>query len=69
MDEPERVRAPDDAESDRDRRVANIVLLVFFAVVVGAGIWLASAMLEHRRIDECLARGGRNCTPLDVPAR
>ena len=69
MDEPERPPPPDEVESERDRKIANIVLLVFLAVVVGAGVWLVNAMIEHRRIDECMARGGRNCTPLELPER
>jgi hypothetical protein len=74
MDEPkapEQAQKPDTyVESPRDRRVANIVLLLILAVVVGGGIWLANAMFEQRQLDDCLAQGRRNCTPaIDVPAR
>jgi hypothetical protein len=69
MDEPKAAPPQHRAESERERRIANIVLLVLVALVVGAGIWLVNALVEHRRIDECLARGGRNCMPLEVPAR
>ena len=74
MDEP---RAPEKAEkpekyveSERDRRIANIILLLAFIGVVGAGIWLANAMLDQRLLDDCIAQGRRNCAPaIDVPAR
>ena len=67
MDEPGKPPPPPvEAESERERRIANIFLLVFFAVVVGAGIWLVNAMIEQRRIDDCVAQGRRNCTPVDV---
>jgi hypothetical protein len=56
-------------DDERDRKVTNIVLLVFFVVVVGAGVWLANALVDQRRIDDCLAQGRRNCAPIDVPAR
>jgi hypothetical protein len=56
-------------DDERDRKVINIVLLVFFVVVVGAGVWLANALVDQRRIDDCLAQGRRNCAPIDVPAR
>jgi cytoskeletal protein RodZ len=56
-------------EDERDRKVTNIFLLVFFVVVVGAGLWLANALVDQRRIDDCLAQGRRNCAPIDVPAR
>ena len=58
-----------DAESEGDRRLANIVLLVFFVLLVGGGIWLANAIFEQRRLDDCLAQGRRNCAPVEVPAR
>jgi hypothetical protein len=56
-------------DDERDRKLTNIVLLVFFVVVVGAGVWLANALVDQRRIDDCLAQGRRNCAPIDVPAR
>jgi hypothetical protein len=59
----------DDTEDEHDRRVSNVVLLVFFAAVVGAGIWLVNAMIDHRKLDDCVAQGRRNCAPIDVPAR
>jgi hypothetical protein len=57
-------------ESERDRRIANIVLLVFLVALVGGGIWLANAMFEQRRLDDCVAQGRGNCAPpLEVPSR
>jgi len=60
-------REPEETEADRRR--TNIMLLVFFAAVVGIGIWLVNSLAEHRRIDDCLAQGRRNCAPVDVPSR
>jgi hypothetical protein len=54
-------------ETDRDRTVANIFLLVFFVVIVGIGIWLANAMMDARNLDDCLAQGRRNCAPIERP--
>ena len=59
-------RDPDDED---DRRLANIVLLVGFVVLVGGGIWLANAMIDARKADECLSAGRRNCNPIELPAR
>jgi hypothetical protein len=54
----------------RERRIANVVLLVFFVLVIGIGLWLVNALIETRRIDECLAQGRRNCGPsIEVPPR
>jgi hypothetical protein len=60
-------RDPDDDEGDRT--TANIVLLVGFVVLVGGGIWLANAMIDARKADECLSAGRRNCNPIDLPSR
>ncbi len=65
MDEPEPPKQEQAAAEDRDRRIANFVLLAFFLVVVGIGIWLANAMIDYRKTDDCLARGARNCGPTD----
>jgi hypothetical protein len=53
----------------RDRRAANIFLLVAALVLVGIGIWLANAMVDARRADECMSSGRRNCAPIEAPAR
>ena len=57
---------PDPVEHERDRRITNIFLLVFFAVIVGTGLWLVNAMVEQRAIDDCAAQGRRNCMPIET---
>jgi hypothetical protein len=42
------------------------VLLVGFVVLVGGGIWLANAMLDARKADECMSSGRRNCAPIET---
>jgi hypothetical protein len=54
-------------ESDEERRRANLVLLVLFVIIVGIGLWLVNAMVDARRIDDCIAQGSRNCNPIEVP--
>ena len=44
-----------DEESEGDRRLANIVLAVGFVVLVGAGIWLANAMVTAKKADDCIS--------------
>ena len=56
-------------EEARDRRTANIFLLVFAVVLVGIGVWLGNALVDARRADDCLSSGRRNCSPIDVPPR
>jgi hypothetical protein len=70
VNEPEQPNGDKYVETARDRRIANALLLFFLIVVVGGGIWLANAMFEQRRLDDCMAQGGRNCAPpIDAPAR
>ena len=70
MNEPEPPNGDRYVETPRERRIANVVLLLFLVLIVGGGIWLANAMFEQPRLDECVAKGGRNCAPpIEAPAR
>jgi hypothetical protein len=60
-------RDPDDEEGDRT--TANIILLVGFVLLVGGGVWLANAMIDARKADECMSSGRRNCSPIEAPPR
>jgi hypothetical protein len=65
--EPEKPQTPE--EEAADRRAANIFLLVAGAILVAIGVWLANAMVDARKADECMSSGRRNCSPIDVPPR
>jgi hypothetical protein len=67
--EPQPEPPPSPEDEERDRRVANIFLLVAGGIMVAIGIWLANAMVDARRADECMASGRRNCNPIEVPPR
>jgi hypothetical protein len=56
-------------ESDSERRTTNTVMALFFVAIVGAGIWLVNALVDHRKLDNCIAQGRRNCAPIEVPNR
>jgi len=60
-------KPPTPEEEARGRRAANIFLLVAGLVLVGIGVWLANAMVDARRADECMSSGRRNCAPIEVP--
>ena len=66
MDGPKPPRQERDGESERERRIGNLLILAFVAAVVGVGVWLANAMVDYRKIDDCLAQGRRNCAPIDA---
>lgn len=50
-----------DDEDEGDRRASNLVIGLFVVVLIGLGVWLVDALLEQRRIDDCVAQGRRNC--------
>ena len=67
---PDQLEKPPTPEQEaRDRRAANIFLLVAGLVLVGIGVWLANAMIDARRADDCLSSGRRNCSPIETPQR
>lgn len=62
-------KPPTPEEEARDRRAANIFLLVAGVLLVAVGVWLANAMVDARKADGCIASGRRNCNPIEVPGR
>jgi len=68
-DQPQAPPQEPQEDEEADRRLTNIVLVVGFVVLVGGGIWLANAMIDARKADECISSGRRNCNPIEVPAR
>jgi hypothetical protein len=67
-DDPEQPHTPE--QEARDRRAANIFLLCAGAGLVAIGVWLANAMVDARRADECMSSGRRNCgQTIEVPQR
>ena len=60
---------PSPEQQARDRRATNIFLLVAAAILVGVGVWLANAMSDARKADECMSAGRRNCVPIESAPR
>jgi hypothetical protein len=60
---------PSPDQEARDRRATNIFLLVAAAILVGVGVWLANAMSDARKADECMSAGRRSCVPIETAPR
>jgi len=60
---------PEPPEDEGNRTVENAVMLGFFLVLVAAGIWLLGTMADIRKVQDCAARGRRNCATIEVPDR
>lgn len=63
---PENDQSPED---QRDRRLGNIIIVIFLVLLIGGGTWIANVMLDVRKVQDCVASGRRNCAPIDVPLR
>jgi hypothetical protein len=48
--------------------LANLLFAGFILFVLGAALWLGNALVETRRLDDCVASGRRNCAPIPVPS-
>jgi hypothetical protein len=60
-------RCGDEPETAGERRLINFLIIGFVLFVLGAGLWLGDALLESRRMDECVSSGRRNCAPIAAP--
>jgi len=70
-DRPPRGPTPDREsrrETASERRLANLLFAGFILFVLGAALWLGNALVETRRLDDCVASGRRNCAPIPVPS-
>jgi hypothetical protein len=59
----------DEEESDRERMITNVIAVVFLVLLIGAGIWMANAMVGLRKTQDCVLSGRKNCAPISVPGR
>lgn len=59
-----------DAEPDdyRHRMIANVLAFVFVALLVIAGLWLATTLATMRKNQDCVLSGKRGCSPVEAPA-
>jgi hypothetical protein len=55
-------------ETAAERRLVNLLIVGFILFILGAALWLGDALLETRRMDDCIASGRRNCAPITVPS-
>ena len=64
---PPGAEPPDD---EGHRNFVNLIAAIFVLLLAIAAIWLFKSLDEHRRIENCIASGRRDCIPIgDQPAR
>jgi hypothetical protein len=57
----------EEPDNYRQRMINNGLALAFCVLLVAIGIWLATAIAELRRNQDCVLSGRRNCANLTVP--
>jgi len=57
----------DEPDNYRQRMINNGLAFAFCLVLVAIGVWLATAIAEMRRNQDCVLSGRRNCAQLNVP--
>jgi hypothetical protein len=60
-----------DADEDdyRHRMIMNVIGFIACVLLVVAGIWIANALVEMRKKQDCILSGRRNCAPIEMPTR
>jgi hypothetical protein len=56
-----------EADDYRHRMKTNAIALLFVALLVVCGYWLADTMAQMRRNQDCVLSGRPGCTPVNVP--
>lgn len=57
----------DDRNDYRHRMKTNAATLVVVALLIWGGLWLADAIAQLRKTQDCVLTGRRNCAPIVVP--
>lgn len=58
--------SPDSQPTASQRLAARIITVLFAALLLGGGLWLANGVIKGRKADECLSSGGRACSRIDT---
>jgi hypothetical protein len=69
---PDQAGSPDEEahgdDDDRYRMLTNIIGAALVVILIGTGIWLAHAIADMRKMQDCVLSGRRNCAPVELPA-
>jgi hypothetical protein len=57
---------PEEAEDYRRRQVANLAAFAACALLIVAGVWIATTMADIQRNQNCVLSGGKNCAQISI---
>ena len=58
----------EDNEDYRYRMLTNAIGVALVAILIGTGVWLAHAIADMRKTQDCVLSGRRNCAPIELPS-
>jgi len=58
----------EDAADYRYRMLTNVIGVALIAILIGTGVWLAHAIADMRKTQDCVLSGRRNCAPIELPS-
>jgi hypothetical protein len=50
------------------RMRVNLLTLLVAVLLIAAGVWLTTRLVENRKLQDCFLTGRRNCAPIALPA-
>jgi hypothetical protein len=53
----------------RHRMVMNVIGFAACAVLVAVGVWIANAIVEMRKTQDCVLSGRRDCAHIETPTK
>jgi hypothetical protein len=59
-------REQDEPIDYRHRAIMNVIALAIVTLLVGLGVWIADALNELQRDQDCLMQGRSNCAPIEL---
>jgi hypothetical protein len=59
-----RPQPPEPPVDEGHRNLVNLIAAIFVLVLAIVAIWVFKSLDEHRKLDNCLAAGRRDCLPL-----
>lgn len=54
-------------DEDRRRLKANLLAAAWIILIVGGAVWLIESARDNARVQECFARGYKNCVKTEPP--
>ncbi len=58
----------DEVTDYRQRMLMNVIALAVVTFLISAGVWLADAITDMEKDQDCVMQGRVNCAPIELPS-